>query len=72
MLWLYQGDAEAEAYFADGAGASAGWSDAVSQNIDGATVPIGDGAAASSPSAGNATSAVVNSARDCTVEYVKV
>jgi hypothetical protein len=72
MLWLYQGDAEAGAYFTDGAAASAGWTDAVSQNIDSSTVPIGDGAAASAPGAGNATSAVVNSARDCTVEYVRV
>jgi hypothetical protein len=74
MLWLFQGDAEAGAYFADGAGASAGWNDAVSQNIDSLTTPIGDGAAAAAaPGAGNATSAaVVNGARDCAVEYVRV
>jgi hypothetical protein len=72
MLWLFQGDAEAGAYFADGAGASAGWNDAVSQNIDSLTTPIGDGAAAAAPGAENATSAVVSSARDCAVEYVRV
>lgn len=75
MLWLYQGDAEAGAYFADGAGASAGWSDAMSQNIDGFSVPIGGGGATASGTgagSGNATSAVAvgNSARDCAVEYV--
>lgn len=59
MLWLYQGDAEAGAYFADGAGTSAGWSDAVSQNIDTFSVPIGDGAATSAPSAGNSTTTPV-------------
>jgi hypothetical protein len=72
MLWLFQGDAEAGAYFADGAGASAGWNDAVSQNIDSLTTPIGDGAAVSAPATGNAMSAVVNGARDCAVEYVRV
>lgn len=68
MLWLYQGDAEAGAYFANGAGTSAGWSDAVSQNIDGFTVPIGEGSTASAPGsgAGNQTAPVSNSQRDCT------
>lgn len=70
MLWLYQGDAEAGAYFADGAGASAGWNDAVSQNIDGFSVPIGGDGAAAGSGTGNATSAVANSPRDCVVKYV--
>jgi len=69
MLWLYQGDAEAGAYFANGAGTSAGWNDAVSQNIDGFSVPIGEGSSAAGSSTANATSAAVNS-RDCVVEYV--
>lgn len=95
MLWLYQGDAEAGAYFANGAATSSGWSDAVSQNIETFSVPIGDGVATSAPSAGNSTTTpvdvpsapvdtpttpvvtasaapVVNDARDCTVEYVKI
>lgn len=58
MLWLYKGDAEAGAYFADGAAASNGWSDAVSQNIDSLSVPITGGAGASSDagvSSGNST-----------------
>ena len=72
MLWLYNGDAEAGAYFADGAGASAGWDDAVSRNIEGFSVPIGNGAAAATPSTANATSPAVKEARDCEVQYVKV
>jgi len=77
MLWLYKGDAKAAAYFADGAGTSAGWDDATSRNIEGFSVPIGEGgaAAASAPSgtAANATtSATVNAERDCSVQYVKV
>jgi hypothetical protein len=46
MLWLFNGDAEAGAYFGEGAAVADGWSDAVSQNIDGFSVPIGGGAAA--------------------------
>jgi hypothetical protein len=46
MLWLFNGDTEAGAYFAEGAAVADGWSDAVSQNIDGFSVPIGGGAAA--------------------------
>ena len=72
MLWLYQGDAKAGEYFANGAGTSAGWDDAVSQNIESFAVPIGDGSAASVPSTANATSPAVNTERDCTVEYVEV
>jgi hypothetical protein len=75
MLWLYKGDAKAGAYFADGAGTSAGWNDATSRNIEGFSVPIGGGgAAAAAPSgtAANATSAAVNAERDCSVEYVKI
>lgn len=33
MLWQFKGDAEAEAYFANGGAAANGWDDAVSQNI---------------------------------------
>lgn len=75
MLWLYNGDAKAGAYFADGAGASAGWNDAVSRNIEGFSVPIGGGGATAAPSTANATSATseaVKAERDCTVEYVRV
>lgn len=73
MLWLYNGDAKAGAYFADGAGNSAGWNDATSRNIEGFSVPIGDGgAAAAAPSTANATSAAVKEERDCDVQYVKV
>ena len=46
MLWLFNGDAEAGAYFGEGAAVADGWSDAVSQNIDGFSVPIGGGGAA--------------------------
>ena len=61
MLWLFNGDAEAGAYFGEGAAVAAGWSDAVGQNIDGFSVPIGGGAAveggapADAPTAGNGT-----------------
>lgn len=52
---MYKGDAEAGAYFADGAAASNGWSDAVSQNIDSLFVPITGGSSSSTEdsSAGN-------------------
>jgi poly(3-hydroxybutyrate) depolymerase len=40
MLWLYKGDAEAGAYFAEGAATADGWNDAVSRNIEGLAVPI--------------------------------
>jgi len=47
MLWLFNGDAEAGAYFAaEGAAVADGWSDAVSQNIEGFDVPVGGGGAA--------------------------
>ena len=74
MLWLYKGDAKAGAYFADGAGTSAGWNDATSRNIEGFSVPIGKGGAAAAPpsTAANATIAAVNTERDCAVEYVKI
>ena len=72
MLWLYNGDAKAGAYFADGAGASAGWNDAVSRNIEGFSVPIGGGGATAASSTANATSTAVKDERDCTVEYVRV
>ena len=65
MLWLFNGDAEAGAYFGEGAAVADGWSDAVGQNIDGFSVPIGGGAAveggapadapADAPAAGNGT-----------------
>jgi hypothetical protein len=70
MLWLYQGDAEAEAYFANGAGTSAGWSDAVSQNIEGTSTPIGDGSSAPESTPSNGTSAEVNGPRNCAVKFV--
>jgi len=61
MLWLFNGDAEAGAYFAaDGAAVADGWSDAVSQNIDGFSVPIGGGAAAASGAPANGTAVEVN------------
>jgi hypothetical protein len=61
MLWLFNGDAEAGAYFGEGAAVADGWSDAVSQNIDGFSVPIGGGAATGvdapvdAPAGGNGT-----------------
>jgi hypothetical protein len=57
MLWLFNGDAEAGAYFAEGAAVAYGWSDAVSQNIDGFSVPIGGSAAAEGGVADDATAA---------------
>lgn len=73
MLWLYKGDAKAGAYFADGAGTSAGWNDATSRNIEGFAVPIGGkGAATAAPVTANATNALVKEERDCSVEYAKV
>ncbi|KAM0721372.1 hypothetical protein Q7P37_002296 [Cladosporium fusiforme] len=70
MLWLYKGDAEAGAYFADGAAASSGWSDAVSQNIDGLSVPIGDGTSAVGAGAGAGNSTVPVQGGDETTEGV--
>lgn len=72
MLWLYNGDAKAGAYFADGAGASAGWNDATSRNTESFSVPIGGAGAAAAPSTANATSSAAKEERDCDVQYVKV
>ena len=58
MLWLFNGDAEAGAYFAEGAAVADGWSDAVSQNIEGFSVPIGGGGAAVGGGATNGSAAV--------------
>ena len=58
MLWLFNGDAEAGAYFAEGAAVADGWSDAVSQNIEGFSVPIGGGGAPVGGGATNGSAAV--------------
>lgn len=43
MLWQFKGDAEAEAYFDDGAANFNGWDDAVSQNIGGSSAQSTEG-----------------------------
>jgi hypothetical protein len=80
MLWLYQGDTEAGAYFANSAGTAAGWSDTASQALDDLSTPVGDGNSTSASSSGspsasgaaNTTLAATNGERDCTVEYVTI